>query len=261
MAYIKTRVWSIEELKDQREVGDKDAKKFATKLIEKIVEKNAEPSWNDGWYEDTLNALRDDLKTLGVEDPEINFSGFWSQGDGASFTGKWSLVELLDHLKTPRPDDDSKDLFHVASRIVRDGVNVEQLTRIVEHVHGYGDECYAGDPVDLLLKRNSSHYSHENTVSIELDSWEEAFDCAPSSSPAEVIAEQTQLGLLLGEFEKSMDIVRKNLCRHIYQLLEKEYTYRTSEAGVLESVEDRYFDANGDGWSDEYVYKEEDDHV
>ena len=48
------------------------------------------------WYEHTINDFKDSLESLGFEEVQINFTGFWSQGDGACFHGKYSAVQTLD---------------------------------------------------------------------------------------------------------------------------------------------------------------------
>lgn len=40
----------------------------------------------DGWHELLIDEWKKKLEALGFENPEISYSGFWSQGDGASFT-------------------------------------------------------------------------------------------------------------------------------------------------------------------------------
>jgi len=43
---------------------------------------------NNIWSETTLEEWKEALEQMGFSDVEIDFSGFWSQGDGASFTAK-----------------------------------------------------------------------------------------------------------------------------------------------------------------------------
>ena len=55
-------------------------------------------SWNtNGWADFVIENEKEDLISYGFESPEIQFSGFCSQGDGASFTAdvdleKWILA-------------------------------------------------------------------------------------------------------------------------------------------------------------------------
>lgn len=47
------------------------------------------------WYRFELEDYCEDLDKQGFEDAEITFSGFWSQGDGASFTAIVNLEKFL----------------------------------------------------------------------------------------------------------------------------------------------------------------------
>lgn len=42
------------------------------------------PGW---WSDDTEERIRNEAKAIGIEDFDFIWSGFWSQGDGLSFTG------------------------------------------------------------------------------------------------------------------------------------------------------------------------------
>lgn len=53
---------------------------------------NVDDSW---WYEGEVEYWKDELKAEGFEDAEIQFSGFWLQGDGASFTASVNIETFL----------------------------------------------------------------------------------------------------------------------------------------------------------------------
>jgi hypothetical protein len=57
------------------------------------------------WWEGTYDSAKEDAKAKGFDIEDIRFSGFWSQGDGASWTGSVRIKEFLDyHLKEDNPD-------------------------------------------------------------------------------------------------------------------------------------------------------------
>lgn len=67
-----------------------------TELSEKAKEKVK--TWlNDGWYEDnfTVENFQEELKALGYEGIDIQYSGFYSQGDGASIACSVDLIAFL----------------------------------------------------------------------------------------------------------------------------------------------------------------------
>jgi len=51
---------------------------------------------NDYWYEGIIDDWKEDLEKLGYFDPEIHFSGFWSQGDGAVFTAGVDIPKYIE---------------------------------------------------------------------------------------------------------------------------------------------------------------------
>lgn len=75
------------------------------------------------------------LAELGFEDAEISYSGFWSQGDGASFTATINLEKFLDgrRLKTK-----------------------------------YKKLLALNEDIDATIGKSQSHYSHEYTMFADL---------------------------------------------------------------------------------------------
>lgn len=57
------------------------------------------------WWQHTYQCAIEDGKEKGFDIEDIRFSGFWSQGDGASWTGRVDLKQFLEHhLKEDNPD-------------------------------------------------------------------------------------------------------------------------------------------------------------
>lgn len=57
------------------------------------------------WWDGTYDLAKEDGKEKGFDIDDIRFSGFWSQGDGASWTGTVDLIQFLEHhLKDDNPD-------------------------------------------------------------------------------------------------------------------------------------------------------------
>ena len=54
---------------------------------------------NHDWYTDTISEFEQALGVLGFREIRTEFSGFWSQGDGASFTGEFYLPSDDDTLE------------------------------------------------------------------------------------------------------------------------------------------------------------------
>lgn len=101
--------------------------------------------WWDSVYDDfkTIAAL------LGFDAQDMQFSGFWSQGDGASFTGDYAykkgcVAAIVDYA----PKDET---LHA---IARDIVAMQKP---------------AFYRIEGSIYRQSHHYSHENTIRADSD--------------------------------------------------------------------------------------------
>lgn len=57
------------------------------------------------WWDCTYANAKEDGKAKGFDIEDIRFSGFWSQGDGASWTGRVDIKQFIEHhLKEDNPD-------------------------------------------------------------------------------------------------------------------------------------------------------------
>ena len=81
----------------------------------------------------------EDLMTLGLDNVEIAFSGFWSQGDGASFTAR--VNDIPTFIKTI-------------------GIEEEILPKVLAAF----EEVY-----EMSIVRIDSRYVHENTVRFDIE--------------------------------------------------------------------------------------------
>ena len=107
---------------------------------ETLVEKHRDINVDfDDWHECTLDVFEHDLNIIGFDNVKIAYSGFWSQGDGLSFTGGYSTHAILD----------PEELYFEESK---------SLYAFLKQKH-----CY------FSIVRRSHHYSHEQTVDISSD--------------------------------------------------------------------------------------------
>lgn len=61
---------------------------------DKVIEKNSDINVGFDWHESSYEYYENKLKKLGFYDIKFEFSGFWSQGDGACFTAKHSRGDI-----------------------------------------------------------------------------------------------------------------------------------------------------------------------
>lgn len=55
---------------------------------QKVLDKNRHYNTDFDWFEESIGEFKTKLEKLGFYDVKVEFSGFSSQGDGASFTAK-----------------------------------------------------------------------------------------------------------------------------------------------------------------------------
>lgn len=65
------------------------------KAKDKAREKLSEWATDGGWWENVYEVWEEKLEEQGFLNPEINFSGFWCQGDGASFACKIDVEKWI----------------------------------------------------------------------------------------------------------------------------------------------------------------------
>lgn len=151
-------------------------------------------------------------RLLGYENVEQRWTGFSSQGDGASFTGSWTAAKVdADRLRQWAPKDE--ELHKIALKL--QDIKVE----------------YPNAEANLVDGR--SRYCNENSVDFEAGvGWDY----------------KSGWGVTFGEFTTTS----RELMRWLYQQLEKEYEYQQSAEYVDETIEinEYEFTEDGDFWDE-----------
>ena len=83
MKIVETKVYKFEELDEESQET----------TIENFRDINVE--FFD-WHDCELDYWKERLAEMGFMDAEIQFSGFWNQGDGASFTANVDIEKSVD---------------------------------------------------------------------------------------------------------------------------------------------------------------------
>jgi len=114
----------------------------------KILEKYQDINTDFEWWEPTIETIVTALELLGWYDVKVYFSGFYSQGDGAQFNGRYSYNKgALTQVKKDYPK--WKELQDFA----------EQL-QLIQKRNFYG--------IHAIIKQNG-RYSHENCTSFYIE--------------------------------------------------------------------------------------------
>jgi hypothetical protein len=156
------------------------------------------------WYDFVFDDFKEIGKLLGVEVKEIYFSGFWSQGDGASFEGGYAY---------------SKN----SKKAIREYAPLdEELHAIADALQEIEKDVFY--QAIASIDRSSYRYCHEMTMTADVESYDDQiWYCGVYGKTA--VAERVERDLL-EQFRK--------LARWLYRELEREYTYLTSEEGFAD---------------------------
>lgn len=190
-----------------KELVELEAKGEMRRACEKARDWLQEGATECEWWDFTHDKWRSDLKEVGFNDIEINFSGFWSQGDGASFTCKYVDSDKLIDCLAGATDNE------IIGRITKKcgGIGIDKRFNRLKGL------------VSCSVNRRSSHYCHEMTCGFDVES--------------DIREEHARLTKLLVEFEEACEELRKDICHAIYKDLETEFEWRTSDEQLIEDAE------------------------
>jgi len=173
------------------------------------------------WSDDTIELRCEMLAQYGFKDKiDIFFSGFWSQGDGASFTTETTFSDLLDAWRG----------WDNPLRGVDADFQVENQEKMPIDFEKYAVLHEADTDIRISFYRSSHMYAHYNTVSVRADFDPDLRMVNTNSSK---LWTHDNLLLLCNEFIEELDAWRIEQCDTIYKDLESEYEHRTSDETIL----------------------------
>ena len=146
----------------------------------------------------------EDLEALGLDNVEIAFTGFWSQGDGASFTAR--VNDIPNFIKSI-------------------GVTDEILPKVLAAF----EEVY-----EMRIVRTDSRHFHENTVRFEIEEMDDTELIIMSGFGIGDITVDLNETLEEIELVKKASEWVKAKCKEIYRKLEKAYDEEFSEETIEE---------------------------
>jgi hypothetical protein len=185
------------------------------------------------WWEGVYESAKEDGESEGFYIDKIFFSGFCSQGDGASWTGQVDVRQWLEV-----NEDDSIGLS-AWCQLIQEGI-VSKFSKV---------------------EANNSHYCHESTMQFsDVEDGTEAFnDDFPLLLPSifkgmsienlfNIIATDPDCQYKgVDDITKAITESGKDYARDIYQRLREEYEYLCSEEMMLDhfNCNDYHFDEDG----------------
>ena len=181
---------------------------------------NVSHDWWDSVYDD-FNRICEILG-IGLDRNEPSFSGFWSQGDGASWSGSYRAIKGFGKYSEPTYDTAPQKIREYAPKD-------EELHRIADEL------CLIARiycPSYASIGRNSSQYVHSSTMTMDTlelyveGEWYDAYDHDHG------IAEE-----VVGHIDTTLCDLLRALADWLYAALDNEYECLTSDEEVIESLE------------------------
>ena len=164
------------------------------KLIEGFRQ-DYDPDYSHIYY-DFINGMSEQYGA-DISVDNIQWSGFWSQGDGACFTCDFDEEVIFPILKEGLSERDSASL---------EGFELSQAKSV---------RCGP-----------SNHYSHEHTVTGDI--W--------LDRPLDGEHKRELAGNIVKEMEQRLTDIIRDACRDLYQKLEEEYERATSDDAIVEEI-------------------------
>lgn len=188
-------------------------------LQEKIIEKHRDINVDyPDWHDFMLDYFKEELDAAGIDDPEILYSGFYSQGDGLSFASKY--IDLKKLMVYTHADEKFPDLN----------------TAIQEELFDYS--CY--------IERTRVHqYVHGRSATLIIDSVDNLYDDEEDAEAYDWL--ENLLDTQLDDLTDYLDQWREDTCSDYYYKLEKEYESLCSDEAVIKTLQanEYYFDDQG----------------
>lgn len=208
--------------------------KVAQKTVQRVRSWLTEGQTMYDWWEYIFELWKKALDQIGFENAAIAFSGFWSQGDGASFTASVNVAELANFMAT---DHEATDVIPASSDPGGEdfrGWIVEQIGGLNSN-HRYRKLALTARSIDAQVRRISHRYSHENICSFQADLQDTG--TVGGGPDYRWTSNMPRLRALFEEWRLHCEALRKELCQAIYRGLEQEYEQLTSDVSLIECSE------------------------
>ena len=163
---------------------------------------------HNDWYQSVYESFKEDMREVGIDVRRMYFSGFWSQGDGACFKGRFdNLKTYLDH--------HHKDQYPMIRKLLEHG----------GYVH-----------IDCT---HSGHYYHEQSThfSVEHETFYRTVECPTEFHEKIVDAWDKQLEDEVEAFENDVTEQWRTYMQDLYSKLEDAHDYLVSDEAVWEAIE------------------------
>lgn len=198
----------------------------------------ADVNTDHDWWDCTAATWKDALAEIGFIDADIQFTGFWSQGDGASFTARVDAAKLISlFVNPPAPidsigtDANGKEVFSPWLAHKARGIHRREDFAALLPLAKDGE-------LEIILFRISTRYSHPHTVKVDLE-YRAPYepDALESLTDAAANGGEIDYDYLTDHLRDAVESLFRDLCNAIYRDLRDEYDYLTGEEAALGCAE------------------------
>lgn len=200
----------------------------------------SDPNWLDyEWWDGVYEDFTEEMEKFGVYDIDISWSGFNSQGDGASFTSDKIESEIF--LKKAL-DIKSNEFFKYQD-------DPEPTESILGDLAGLGFDEYETEKMDednfeFYIKRSDNRHVHENSVYLNMD-YDDIIEFNPSNQ--EDLKRSMRLREFIDSIEDKGDEWLKEKCRELYAKLGSQFEALNSEENIRQNIIDSGIEFDEDG--------------
>jgi hypothetical protein len=217
-----------------------DKPKYSAAFIDEHRDFNLPHDWWDSVYDDFIQvceilgvsietrhrkAYRGQGRDVTISEPCIYFSGFYSQGDGASFSG-WYYAETTKAIRIENPDASPTSEYRRVLTAEEAPAKIREYAPNDETLHNIADElCFLYRWYGGVTARISQGGNYLHSYTMRLDDWDFQDDREDEDANICEIVETTLIDNM------------RALADWLYERLEEEHEYLTSDEAVIESLE------------------------
>jgi len=199
---------------------------LSDKAKERAVSDYREHSMHDGWWDCVYDDYKQKCEAAGFNSPKFQFSGFGSQGDGASFGCSFSFT-----------GDEAGKFLSQAGKAA--------LTTLQVELRLLGESGVPELNASGHIVIEDSRYAHANCMKFDIPFRLWSFTGEFSTEGYELM-EAFEAKYAEGVYESILEAAR-DIADDLYRDLEKEYEYLTSEETVAEMSEANEWEYDEDG--------------
>lgn len=216
------------QIKESEDVGKTYTfNELSPEAKKNAIEKHRDHDIGYDWWDLIIENFEKNMDEIGMGDVKCEFSGFYSQGDGASFTGK--VV------------DNKKFLESIGINPFKSQKSIASKPR-EKFESAFIDFC---DRIYITINRDSSRYFHANTISaeVELDSSDDELELDLGLGAIITLSVQELCDGIRPEITKWA----REKSNKLYRDLENHYEELISDESISKDLIDNDYEFDFDG--------------